>query len=195
MNAARRTLPARNESGLVLILVLFGIVAMALAGVALVRATQTTNMIAGNFAFKQAALAATDAGVELAFAQLDTVLSTPDANYPGGCAVGACVYYPTRQATDINGIPTAVGSWSAVPATTVNASYSVQYIIDRLCNVAPVVDPQVNCHAGQSTSEGGSKKVDPDQPNGSKQVINYRVSVRVSGPRNTTSFVQAIVAK
>jgi len=38
MNATRRSLPAGKQSGLVLILVLFGIVAMALAGVALISA-------------------------------------------------------------------------------------------------------------------------------------------------------------
>ncbi len=196
MNRAQRRLPVRNESGIVLILVLIGIVAMALAGVALVRATQTTNMIAGNFAFKQSALAATDAGVELAYSQLVTVLATPETNYPSGCLAGACVYYPARQATDVNGIPTVVGNWSTVPATTINASYSVQYVIDRLCTGAsPLADPQLNCYAGKSTGEGGSKNVNSSSPSVSKQVINYRVSVRVSGPRNTTSFVQAIVAQ
>ena len=195
MKSTRRALPGKRESGIVLILVLIGIVAMALAGVALVRATQTTNMIAGNFAFKQAALAATDAGVELAYAQLNTMLATPEIGYPTGCAVGACSYYPTRQATDVNGIPTAVGNWSAVAATTVNTSYSVQYVVDRLCSVVNP-DPQANCYAGRSTGEGGSNSVNSaDDPKASKQIINYRVTVRVSGPRNTTSFVQAIVAR
>ena len=196
MNATRRSLPAGKQSGLVLILVLFGIVAMALAGVALVRATQTTNMIAGNFAFKQAALAATDAAVELAYAQLDTlVVTTADAAYPAGCTAGACVYYPSRQATDINGVPTAVGNWSAVPASLVNASYSAQYVIDRLCSGAlPVTDPTTNCYVGQAAVAGGSKKVG-DSSFASSPEVYYRVSVRVSGPRNTTSFVQAVVAK
>ncbi|MGI9024795.1 MAG: pilus assembly PilX family protein [Burkholderiaceae bacterium] len=195
MKQQRGSLPGKREEGIVLILVLIGIVAMALAGIALVRATQTTNMIAGNFAFKQAALASTDVGVELAFAQLDTIILTPDTSYPSGCAAGACVYYPTRQAIDVNGIPTVVGNWSAVPATTVNTSYSVQHVIDRLCNVTSP-DPQVNCYAGRTAGEGGSKSVNSvDGPDPSRQTINYRVRLRVSGPRNTTSFVQAIVAK
>ena len=196
MKAARRGLPVKRESGIVLILVLFGIVAMALAGVALVRATQTTNMIAGNFAFKQAALAATDSAIELAYAQLDTlIVASADANYPSGCTAGACVYYPTRQATDINGIPTAVGNWSAVPANTVNTTYSAQYVIDRLCSgVLPVTDPAANCYIGQGVAAGGSKKVGDFSFSSSPQIY-YRVSVRVSGPRNTKSFVQAIVAK
>ena len=196
MKSVRRILPSRRESGIVLILVLIGIVAMALAGIALVRATQTTNMIAGNFAFKQAALAATDSAIELAYGQLDTlVVTTPDAAYPAGCTAGACVYYPTRQATDTNGIPTAVGDWSAVPASVVNTSYSAQYVIDRLCSGGlPVTDITANCYAGQGNVAGGSKKVG-DVSFASSPKVFYRVSVRVSGPRNTKSFVQAIVTK
>ncbi len=197
MSSARHTLPARRESGIVLILVLIGIVAMALAGIALVRATQTTNMIAGNFAFKQAALAATDTAVELAFTQLDTlIVSSADLAYPSGCTTGSCVYYPLRQATDPNGIPTAVGDWSAVPGNTVNSSYTAQYVIDRLCSGAlPVTDSAANCYAGQNPGEGGSKKVEYGGIEVNKRQVFYRISVRVSGPRNTTSFVQAIVAK
>lgn len=196
MNALRRPLPSSRESGIVMILVMIGIVAMALAGVALVRATQTTNLIAGNFAFKQAALAATDKAVELAYSQLDTlIVSSADASYPSGCPVGACLYYPTRQATDVNGVPTAVGDWSSVPATTVNTSYSAQYVIDRLCSGAlPVTDAVLNCYIDKGNVSGGSKKVG-DVAFASGPQIFYRVSVRVSGPRNTKSFVQAIVAK
>lgn len=196
MKSTPGALPAKRERGIVLILVLIGIVAMTLAGIALVRATQTTNMIAGNFAFKQAALAATDAGIELAYAQLDAIVATSkDAAYPAGCTAGACIYYPTRQATDSNGIPTAVGDWSAVPATVVNSSYSTQYVVDRLCSgVPPISDVALNCYVGQGAGAGGSKKVGETVFSSSPQVY-YRVSVRVSGPRNTKSFVQAIVAK
>lgn len=185
---------ANRERGIVLILVLIGIVAMALAGVALVRATQTTNMIAGNFAFKQAALAATDAGIELAYAQLETIKAAPDAAYPAACPAGACLYYPTRQATDVNGIPTAVGDWSAVPATVVNSSYSTQYVIDRLCTGAlPIANVASDCYVGQGADDPPKKVGDPWISSGSQ--VFYRVSVRVSGPRNTKSFVQAIVTK
>jgi type IV pilus assembly protein PilX len=193
---ASLTLRARREDGIVLILVLIGVIAMALAGIALVRATQTTNLIAGNFAFKQAALAATDSGVELAFAQLDTlIVTTADAAFPAGCSAGACVYYPTRQATDSNGIPAAVGDWSTIPSTTINGAYAAQYVIDRLCSGAlPVTDIATNCYIGQPNGSGPNRKVGDNSFSPGPQNY-YRVSVRVSGPRNTKSFVQAIVAK
>ncbi len=193
---ARRALPSRREDGVVLILVMIALVAMALAGVALVRASQANNMIAGNFAFREAALAATDTSVEVAFAQLDAISSVaPDAPFPASCSTGSCVYYPSRQATDVNGIPLAVGDWSTVPSTTVNGSYTAQYVIDRLCTGAiPVVDASSNCYTSNTAAGGGSKKVG-DVSFAMAPQISYRVTVRVSGPRNTKSFVQAIVAK
>ena len=196
MNARRVALPARRQGGIVLILVMIAIVAMALAGVALVRASQANSMIAGNFAFREAALAATDTSVELAFAQLDSISSVaPDAVFPSGCNSGSCVYYPTRQPTDVNGIPTAVGDWSTVPSTTVNGAFTAQYIIDRLCSgTLPVSDTASNCFSSNTSSGGGSKKVG-DVAFALAPQISYRVTVRVSGPRNTRSFVQAIVAK
>lgn len=185
-----------RERGIVMIIVLIGIVAMTLAGIALLRGTQTSSMIAGNFAFKQASLAATDTAVESAFAQLDTIVAGfADANYPTGCASGACSYYTTRQATDVNGIPAAVGDWSTVPTALVNTSYTTQYVIDRLCiGPLPVADPTVNCFVGQATGAGGSRKVG-DVNFASAPQVYYRVTVRVSGPRNTVSFAQAIVSK
>lgn len=189
-------LPGARERGIVLIMVLIGIVAMTLAGIALLRASQTSSMIAGNFAFKQASMAVTDTAIELAFAQLDTIVAgLSDANYPNGCAPGACVYYTTRQATDANGIPTAVGDWSTVPSNVVDTSYRTQYVIDRMCvGPLPVSDVSVSCFVGQATGAGGSRKVG-DINFASAPQVYYRVSVRVSGPRNTVSFAQAIVAK
>jgi type IV pilus assembly protein PilX len=196
MSTARRGLPHARERGIVLIMVLIGIIAMSLAGLALMRASQTGSMIAGNFAFKQASLAATDTAVEGAFAQLDTIIvGLADANYPSGCAVGACSYYTTRQATDLNGIPTAIGDWSMVPTAQVNTSYTTQYVIDRLCiGPLPVTDPSVSCFVGQAAGAGGSRKVG-DVNFASALQVYYRVTVRVSGPRNTVSFAQAIVTK
>lgn len=196
MRSSPPNLAHARERGIVLIVVLIGIVAMTLAGIALVRGSQTSSMIAGNFAFKQASLAATDTAVEGAFSQLDTIVAgLADANYPTGCALGACLYYTTRQATDLNGIPTAVGDWSTVPSALVNTSYTTQYVIDRLCiGPLPVTDPTVGCFVGQGIGAGGSRKVG-DTSFASAPQVYYRVTVRVSGPRNTVSFAQAIVAK
>lgn len=185
-----------RQRGIVMILVLIGLVAMTLAGIALIRGSQTSSMIAGNFAFRQAALASSDTAVELAYTQLDLITAgLQNDRYPSGCLDGACVYYPTRQSTDVNGIPTLIGDWSLVPSNVVNTSYTTQYVIDRLCiGPLPVANTTTNCFAAAGSGAGGSRKVG-DTNFSDPLRVNYRVTVRVTGPRNTSSFVQAIVAR
>lgn len=186
----------RKQRGASLIIALIALVAMTMAGLALIRAVDTTNVIAGNLAFRQAALHTTDVGVEMAFAALGTIISTSlDANYPSGCASGACNYYPTQQAVAVNsaGVPTII-NWNTVPTTTVDSSYTVQYVIDRLCvGPAPVTDITAKCMHTTSTSVG-SKKAGAASFSSAQQVY-YRATTRVVGPRNTVSIVQTLYAR
>lgn len=185
----------RGQKGAALFIALIALVAMTLAGIALVRSVDTSNLIAGNFAFRQSALHATDVGVEAALDSLGTIVTTSlDANYPSGCASGACKYYPIMQSTDANGVPTVI-NWSTVPSTSINTDYSVQYVIDRLCQgPAPVTDIAGKCYADQQTGGVGSKKSGAVVFS-STQAVYYRVTVRVTGPRNTVSMAQAILAR
>lgn len=186
--------PVLKQRGAALFIALIALVSMTLAGIALVRSVDTSNLIAGNLAFRQAALHASDAGVEKAFDALGTIVATSlDANYPGGCAAGACNYYPTLQAADTKGVPTVI-VWSAVPSTTVNSDYNVKYVIDRLCNgPVPVTDISGKCYADAITG-AGTKKAGGIVFSGT-QAVYYRVTVRVEGPRNTTIMVQAILSR
>lgn len=185
---------ALKQRGAALFIALIALVSMTLAGIALVRSVDTSNLIAGNLAFRQAALHASDTGVETAFDALGTIVTTSlDANWPTGCADGACNYYPTIQATDAKGVPTVI-SWEDVPASAVDASYNVKYVIDRLCNgPVPVTDIAGNCYADALVS-GGTKKSGGIVFSGS-QAVYYRVTVRVEGPRNTVSMVQVILSR
>ena len=81
-----------------------------------------------------------------------------------------------------------------VPATTINQNYQVKYVIDRLCNgPTPVTDITGNCYAEAATG-GGTKKAGGIVFSGA-QAVYYRVTVRVEGPRNTTSMVQALLSR
>jgi len=62
-------IPARQR-GVVLIIALIVLVAMTLAGIALVRSVDTSNIIAGNMAFQQSATHLGDVGAETAIAWL-----------------------------------------------------------------------------------------------------------------------------
>lgn len=183
------------QRGVSLFIALIALVALSIAGIALVRAIDSTNVIAGNLAFRQAALHATDVGVEKAFEALPTILtSSSEANYPSNCTSnGSCTYWATMQSTDARGLPSTI-QWANVASTTIDSSYSVKYVIERLCSgTLPITDINSSCYI--STSSGtGSQKANMPAFSSSQQVY-YRVTVRVDGPRNTNSIVQALLAK
>lgn len=184
------------QRGSALIIALIAIVSMTLAGIALMRSVDTTNLIAGNFAFRQAALQASDGGVETAVNALGTIVaSSLDANWPAGCAAGACNYYPTSQPNNTQGVPTTI-NWATVPAITpaISPDYAVQYVIDRLCQgPTPVTDIAANCYS-VAPVDNGSKNAGSVSFTGSTAVY-YRATVRVSGPRNTVSMVQVVLSR
>ncbi|HEX2310450.1 MAG TPA: hypothetical protein VHH91_07010, partial [Vicinamibacterales bacterium] len=71
MRTERRLHRQRRQRGAVLLIALIVLVAMSLAGVALVRGVDMTNLIAGNLAFKQGATLGGDWGAEQARAWLN----------------------------------------------------------------------------------------------------------------------------
>ena len=193
-----------GQSGVALIMVLIMLGAMMIAGVALIRVVDSANMISGNFAFRQATLNIADLGVEAAVAELkDIRTNSSEAPYPPGCST-FCRYFPARSVgstmLDPRGLPilgsvdgtaTQVINWSGNDVNAAPFGYSVRYVIDRQCKVAPVTDAVNQCinYAPQS---GGSKKSGATVFS-SSSVIYYRVSIQVSGPRNTQSHVQVML--
>ena len=192
--------PAKQR-GVVLFISLIALVALTLAGIALMRAIDTGNVIAGNIAFKQGALQASDTGVEAALAALPNIIAgSLDTNCLPCAANTTGVYYATMQPVDAKGVPIPGNLpivWSTVPTvpiTTLPSDYSVQYVIDRLCQgPTPVTNVQNNCFA-EAPLGGGSKKGNAVVFSSSAAVY-YRVTVRVTGPRNTVSMVQSILSK
>jgi Tfp pilus assembly protein PilX len=203
-----RAAPGRQR-GVVLFIALIALVAMALAAVGLMRSVDTSNVIAGNMAFKQSTINAADLGVEDAFDKLGPILAASlEANYPAGC-INGCTYYPTLRAPDARGIPTvkemtaadpnpgAAIDWSAVASVALPAQlsqYEVRYVIDRLCQgPPPVTDLEANCY--NEAPQGGGTKKSLGVVFTSATTVYYRVTVRVVGPRNTLSYVQAVLSR
>jgi type IV pilus assembly protein PilX len=188
----------RRQDGVILIVTLICMVALAIASIALVRGVDTANIISGNMGFRQAAMQAADIGVEAAFNALPTIISTSlDADI-------ANQYYATRQEVDSKGMPTSV-TWSSVPcrdsagaAVTCSVQpYQIKYVIDRLCDgTLPITDVAGSCYTDTSGSgiAGGSKKSGAAVFS-KAGAIYYRITVQVSGPRYTQSYVQVIVAR
>ena len=90
-----------RQAGVVLMMALIVLVAMTLAGIALVRSVDTSNIIAGNLAFKQAATNSGDTGVEAAAAWLaaNSAALNNDASRPGYASSSCRLCRTTRPGT------------------------------------------------------------------------------------------------
>jgi len=211
----RRRLPragsaAGHQKGMVLFIALIVLVAMTLAGIALVRSVDTANVIAGNLAFKQSTLQAGDLGVEAAVTVLPAIIAgsvDTDLTPAASSTNPNYWYYATRRETNTYGVPTqkqagAAGAaaaidWSQLPiaTTTAGGSVRVQIVIDRLCRgPTPVIDLLASCFAEAGTGGSGSQKAGAAIFTATPTVY-YRLTARVTGPRNTVSMVQAILGR
>jgi len=210
--SGKHGLPNR-QSGVVLFIVLIVLVAMTLAGIALVRSVDTGNMVAGNLAFKQGATLAGDAGTEAAITWLQTVAGTANS-YNDQPASG---YYATSQDTlDMTGSSNdpnrALVDWNfngcngattpacitPAPAISAGAGNTVTYIIHRLCQIAGDPNSASNsCANYKSTSSTSPKKgglsYGDDKRFEPLPVEYYRITSRTAGPRNTVSFIETII--
>ena len=206
-----------QQSGVVLFIALIVLVAMTLAGIALVRSVDTGNVVAGNLAFKQGATLAGDAGTEAAMTWLQAVAGS-SSSYTDQAASG---YYSTSQDTlDMTGssndpnlarvdwdfnscsgaiIPTQISACiTPAPAISAGAGNTVTYIIHRLCQSPGDPNSTGNsCANYKSTSttspKKGELKYGDDKRFEPLPKEYYRITSRTVGPRNTVSFVETII--
>jgi Tfp pilus assembly protein PilX len=188
---------ARRERGVVLFIALIVLVAMSLAGIALMRGVDNVNLIAGNLAFKQGAAYAADWGVEQARAwlssQSSSTLWTDQPNITGGAGYWA----NAQQNVDFTGTDSQLADYNWSTAVNLGADANgnqVRYVIHRLCEKAGSPE-SLQCLRGGATSSVGTKAgatYSSFALAGTSQVY-YRVTVRVVGPRNTVSYVQVVL--
>src|SRR5262249_54968139 len=127
--AARRA-SRRAQSGVVLFITLVIMVALSLAGVALIRSTDTGTAVTGNLAFKQASIAAIDRGVESAvnalwYSSMDKSVDHPDQNYYAcvrNAAGSACIAPSTSENSLIPDKPDAITSVAKLTAAGLSAT-------------------------------------------------------------------------
>jgi hypothetical protein len=198
----------------VLFVALIVMVAMSLAAIALIRSVDTTNAIVGNLAFRLASILPANASIEQAAAGLFSdadiggLIHIPDKNV----SVPAENYFACRQglagcggsAEDARGVPAVLQKKTTAAALakkfdacdTVGAACSVPtdtqvtYVIERMC-LAPGAPTTGNCDLVPPKGNPGDTLGDSGASTGS--VPFYRVTVRVDGPKNTASFVQAML--
>jgi type IV pilus assembly protein PilX len=201
-SAVRMRPMPRRQTGVVLIIALIVLVAMTLTAVSLVRSVDTNNVIAGNLAFQQAALHSADRGIEAALGWLKDCNIT-HANCQRD-SLGQDDSTNGYTAAGNNSIPNTNESWDAywwralknhaVEMAEDGAKNRVFYVIDRLCN-SPGPSDNTICTSSPVVSTVDDNDHNPGLPwlkAGSG--VYYRITVRVAGPRNTASYVQAVVS-
>ena len=199
-NPERRTPNvAKRQRGTVLFIALIVLVAMTLAGIAIMRSVDTATLIAGNLAFKQATIQSSDNGVEQAYQWLlANRVTLANTNLAAG-------YYSSRPGTEPNWNDPLTWA-SAFTVGTDAAGNTTSYLIHRLCN-CPDTLYNGTCATGpaQQCALTSASNVAPPPGQGDSFSVGapgyledpkvyYRVTVRTQGPRNTTSFVQSMVA-
>lgn len=188
-----------RQRGVVLMITLIVLVAMTLAAIALVRSSDTTNLIAGNLAFQQAATNSGDQGTEAAIVWLEQNNSGTYLHADHNTSGDRLGYSATRQ----DPVPgqTWENFWNAVLSNQSislapdAAGNTVSYVIQRMCQLSGAPTSGAGCAVSSATATtvGNSEDAGTVVLQYSSQVF-YRITSRIVGPRNTVSFVQTIVA-
>ena len=197
MNLQHKTCAMREkhfikQRGVVLFIALIALVVMSLAAVALIRSVDTGTIIAGNLAFKQSATISADSGMESA---IDWLVANPASLNASSAGVG---YYAI---TDTALSLTADATWDAgsrlasgigITGGTDASGNTISYIIQRMCSATGEPEP-AKCLLGSSDDDGCNKLGGGGCK--SEEVLSpiYRVTARVTGPKNTISYTQAFI--
>jgi type IV pilus assembly protein PilX len=186
----------RSQRGTMLIIALIVLVAMTLAGIATMRSVDTATVMAGNLAFRQAALNAADQGIQAGFGYL--LGKSSDTLNLDAAGVG---YYSAAPSKEPDWMDDAAWAGAAqlnggAPDAAGNV---VQYIIHRLCTIANVAQSAPGNQCGASVTNTavltgqGEDKFRPTL--GELAVSNqtqYRITARAVGPRRSIAVVQML---
>lgn len=183
-----RRLP-HQQKGVVLIVALVALVAMALAGIAMVRSMGTGLGVAGNLAFRQNATSAGDQAVAAAVNEVAAL--TPEQLKNTGVVTG---HYATW---DPNFDPMTF-DWDQAKLVTMDdgTGNTIRYVTHRLCEIEgqDVMSPTQKCVVrlqGDRSEHSTLAQGDFNADDLSQAVL--RVTARIDGPRNTRSYVQVML--
>lgn len=196
---------ARTQRGVVMFIALLVMVALSLAGIALIRSADTATVVAGNLAFKQAAASAVDRSIEHAIDALFNPAADPATSSPviadKQSDVRAQNYFASVRYSNgtIPEIPDELQSPEAFAAAGLNKSLvpkdaagnTSYYVIERMCaNPGPALGNNCNLSSSALGADAGTQHYEGLVRAGDAY---YRITVRVDGPRNTVAYAQALL--
>jgi type IV pilus assembly protein PilX len=194
----------RQQRGMVVFIAMLVMLALALAGIALIRSTDTTTIVNGNLVLKQTAFSAVDRGIEQTIHLLWEASPAPDRTQHNAAqnyyacvrgTAGGCL----AAGTAVPKIPDLLKSSSGCAGTGLAAGLVANdaggnttcFVIERMClNTGPAVGSNCNLSTGSFGADPGTIHYTGLVRPGDAY---YRVTVRVEGPRNTVSYVQSML--
>ena len=189
----------RSQAGVVLFIALIVMVALSIAGIALIRSVDSGLSVIANLGFRQASIPPSTWAVENAisamFEKKEIDLDKPklDKNY-----------YPYRfeiknvdKTEDDYGVPYDLQGVkpdnypSSFVQETDDAGNTIRYVIERMClDEGPAT--AANCDMSPPKKSEATTAMELVKPE-MVRVPFYRLTVRVDGPNNTTTFAQAML--
>ena len=197
--------PAR-ERGIVVFVALIAVVLMSLAAVGLMRSVNTSTMVVGNLAFRQAAQSVASAAVERAVYDMfqPGTIATVDTH-----DLNRNYYAFVQPGENPMGVPAVLQGAAPPPAypgtfqtMTDSAGNTARYVIERMCRdpggPAPNPPGLPFAAAGQwcemiPPKQGAGGQGNIERGIGLPPVPYYRMTVRIDGPNNSVSFAQAML--
>ena len=194
---------ARNtkaQQGVVLFFSLIALVVMSLAAVALIRSVDTNSLIAGNLAFRRSATVSADSGTETAITwlyanRLGATLESSDTSK----AYFATNILPSGS-TDLkdliedHGVFATKADGTAFSTAGVDSQGNeIKYVVQRMCTATGPANA-TNCLMGplvQLVCPPLAGRAITPAACGSGRSVVFRVTAKVTGPKNTISYIQA----
>jgi type IV pilus assembly protein PilX len=195
----RHRAPASRQSGVMLVIALIVLVAMTMAGLAMMRSVDTATIVAGNVAYKQSTVSAADQGLQTGYWWLSSNAS------------GATLHSDNTGAGYLSSVPLTEPDWMNDAAWSNAFSLNggapdaynnrIQYLIHRMCPV-PNCAPEANC-LGNDNKCGSTPDLTAVTGDGLDHTkaqfwklppqVHYRITARAIGPRNSVTVVQSMV--
>jgi len=204
----------KKQEGAVLIVVLILFIIFLIAAVGMVKSSLVMVSSTTNYAFRQNAATVADSIVTTVKAKIfggtdrttGTTYTALDLTANTANLYSAVLLNDTRGVSGSgDGVPAnpcgGTLGWSCVPTdSTTYPSYGVQYFVERMCNATGAIgNTAASCQVVKPTiANGGAQSNRGGNQQGNSfntYPILYRVTIKVSGPANTSVMTQVYLSK
>jgi hypothetical protein len=205
-SSRRRTGARPPQRGVVMLFGLIALAIMLIAAAAMIRSYGTAMTNAGNLGFKRDLTNQAERAVGIVVTAMQTgSLGSETSRQADSVALN---YSSTLLASNAQGLPTALITDSSFTTYGVasndiavsDQSVTVRYLVDRMCANTGAADANHCVMADDLNPQGGNGSVTNIAEDASAggsgalgQRVVYRVSIRVTGPRNTQAYFQTTV--